>query len=579
MFFSENLHCTPILATLSRVCCLLSASGLIGSLAGAAIAQSIPPTPSDLPDPAEQTLPAPTEPLVPTPQSPARPILPPTTLPVSPTSPASEFAFQVNQIEVVGSTVLQAEIANLVQPLEGQTLTLEDLFDLRTAITNLYIAQGYVTSGAFLPNNQDLSDGVVQIQVVEGSLEEIQVNGLGHLQEGYVRDRIALATQTPLNVRRLEEALQLLQVNPLLARVSAELTAGSAPGQTLLILDLTEADPFLANFGVDNNRAPSIASLQGTTSLTHLNVLGLGDQLSVGGGFTEGLKLYTVSYALPLNAYDGTLEVRYENARSRIVDPRFVELGIRNESESLGINFRQPLTRSVNSEFALGLGLDLRESRSFILDDIPFSFSEGANRGVAKVSALRFSQEWVNRDINTVLAVRSQFSLGINAFGATVNESGPDGQFFSWLGQAQWVQQFAPGTLLLTRLTTQLTPDSLLPVERFSLGGAETVRGYAQNQIVTDNALLGSVELRLPLSSIPNELQLTPFIDAGAGWNNDSPDPDSSFLLGTGLGLRWQPAPELSVRLDYGIPLIGVRRTGSSLQENGFYFSVNFQPF
>lgn len=579
MVFSANLRCTFIGSVLSGVCCLVWTSGLIGSLVKPAIAQSIPPTPSDLPDPTEQTLPSPTEPLTPVPQPPSAPILEPTAPSVEPTRPSTGVTFQVNQIEVVGSTVLQAEIASLVQPLESRALTLNDLFDLRTAITNLYVAQGYITSGAFLPNNQDLSDGVVQIQVVEGALEAIQVNGLSHLQEAYVRDRIALATQTPLNVRRLEEALQLLQVNPLLARVNAELTAGSAPGQTLLILDLTEADPFIANFGVDNTRASSIGSLQGTASLTHLNVLGLGDQLSVGGGYTEGLKLYTVSYALPLNAYDGTVEMRYENTGSRIVDPRFVDIGIRNESESFGIHFRQPLTRSVNSEFALGLGLDLQESRSFILNDIPFSFSEGANRGVAKVSAVRFSQEWVNRDINTVLAVRSQFSLGLNAFGATVNESGPDGQFLSWLGQFQWVQQFAPGTLLLTRFSTQLTPDSLLPLERFSLGGVETVRGYAQNQIVTDNAVLGSVEFRLPLSAIPNELQLTPFIDAGAGWNNQSPNPDPSFLLGTGVGLRWQPIPEFSLRLDYGIPLIGTRKTGSSWQENGFYFSVNLQPF
>ncbi|HEY9878507.1 MAG TPA: POTRA domain-containing protein, partial [Leptolyngbyaceae cyanobacterium] len=320
------------MSTLSRVCCLIGVSGLVGTWVGPAIAQPLPPTPGDLPDPVEQTLPSPTEPLDPLPQPPASPILEPTAPGVEPNRPNSGVAFQVNRIEVVGNTVLQTEIANLVQPLEGRTLTLDDLFDLRTAITNLYIAQGYVTSGAFLPNNQDLSDGVVQIQVVEGSLEAVQVNGLSHLQEAYVRDRIALSTQTPLNVRRLEEALQLLQVNPLLARVNAELTAGSAPGQTLLILDLAEADPFLANFGVDNNRAPSIGSMQGTASLTHLNVLGLGDQLSLSGGYTEGLKLYNVSYALPLNAYDGTLEIRYENADSRIVDPRFVDIGIRNES-------------------------------------------------------------------------------------------------------------------------------------------------------------------------------------------------------------------------------------------------------
>ncbi|MBD2256863.1 ShlB/FhaC/HecB family hemolysin secretion/activation protein [Pseudanabaena sp. FACHB-2040] len=556
--------------------------GFVGGLWGVAlpaIAQQPPTLPPDLPDPVEQTLPPPSPPPVPIPSAPEPPILAPEVSPEGPPPAAAGPTFLVEQIEVLGSTVLQTEIGALVAPLEGQELTLADLLDLRTDITNLYINSGYITSGAFVPNNQDLSDGVVQIQVVEGALETVQINGLSRLREYYVRDRIALATQPPLNVDRLEEALQLLQNDPLLARVNAELTAGSGPGQNSLILDVAEADPFLTNLGVDNARAASIGSVQGTVAATHLNLLGFGDRLSAGYSYSQGLDLYEFRYGVPLNALDGTLQVRYENADSRIVDPRFVDIGIRSESETLSVNFRQPLTRSLSSEVALGLGLDLRESRSFILNNVPFSFSVGPEQGVAKVSALRFSQEWLTRDVNSVVAVRSQFSLGLNAFGATVNQSGTDGRFLAWLGQLQWVEQFAPGTLLLTRLNAQLTPDSLLPLERFSLGGIDTVRGYAQNQVVTDNAVVASVEFRFPLTANPNELQLAPFLDAGVGWNTQTINPDPNFLMGTGLGLLWRPAPEVNLRLDYGIPLVSVSNRGGSLQENGFYFSVNLQPF
>ena len=59
----------------------------------------------------------------------------------------------------------------------------------------------------------------------------------------------------------------------------------------------------------------------------------------------------------------------------------------------------------------------------FILDDIPFSFSEGPEDGKSRVSAIRFTQDWVKRDAKTVLAARSQFSFGIDAFDATVTET------------------------------------------------------------------------------------------------------------------------------------------------------------
>ncbi|MBD0337579.1 MAG: ShlB/FhaC/HecB family hemolysin secretion/activation protein, partial [Cyanobacteria bacterium Co-bin13] len=292
----------------SRVRGVLSVGILWGAVGLPATAQPPPALPPDLPDPAEQTLPPPSPPSVPLPSSPAPPILTPEGAPEAAPAPAAGPTFFVGQIEVLGSTVLQAEIAALVEPLEGRELTLSDLLDLRTDITNLYINSGYITSGAFVPNNQDLSDGVVQIQVVEGVLETVQINGLSRLREYYVRDRIALATQPPLNVDRLEEALQLLQNDPLLARVNAELTAGSGPGQNSLILDLAEADPFVTNLGVDNARAASIGSVQGTVAATHLNLLGFGDRLSAGYSYSQGLDLYEFRYGVPLNALDGTLQ-------------------------------------------------------------------------------------------------------------------------------------------------------------------------------------------------------------------------------------------------------------------------------
>ncbi len=163
--------------------------------------------------------------------------------------------------------------------------------------------------------------------------------------------------------------------------------------------------------------------------------------------------------------------------------------------------------------------------------------------------------------------MRSQFSFGL------------DGQFFSWQGQFQWVQQLSPRILLLGRIDTQLTPDALLPLEQFSLGGIDSVRGYPQNQLLTDNGIFASVEIRIPLTSDPSVLQLTPFIDVGTGWNNLLPNPDPSTLVGLGLGMRWLIGSNLSLRLDYGIPLISVQNQENSLQENGFYFSLQYQPF
>ncbi|MEH1786557.1 BamA/TamA family outer membrane protein [Nostoc sp.] len=96
---------------------------------------------------------------------------------------------------------------------------------------------------------------------------------------------------------------------------------------------------------------------------------------------------------------------------------------------------------------------------------------------------------------------------------------------------------------------------------------------------MSDNSILGAVELHLPTNTNPNNLQLTPFFEIGSGWNNGGDNPDPSLIASTGLGMEWQVFRGLDVRLDYGIPLFGVKDRGDSLQDDGFYFSLQYQPF
>ena len=566
---------------------------IVFSIALNAVSQSPPPEliiPLTAPEPIEPTFPQPpAPPPEPNLQVPATPKFP--GCPPSPEN-SDRFLMQslmgetpktalhrifIKSIEVVGNTVLQTEIDQQIQPFKRRTVAFEDLICLRSQITNLYIQNGYVTSGAFLPNNQDLSSGHIQIQVVEGELEQIEISGLNRLQR-YVRSRLQRATDTPLNQQRLEEALQLLQLDPLIEQVNAELTVGSTPGRNVLLIDLQEAPAFHAGIGGDNYRSPSIGSNQLNLTVAHDNLLGFGDRLSAQYGLTEGLDIYDIGYSLPVNAMDGTLGFRYSNSDTKIVEDEFEEFDIESETETFSLSFRQPVVRSPQRELALGVSLDLRDRQTFLQGE-PFSFSIGAEEGESKVTVLRFFQDWVDRGAKRVLAARSQFNVGIDAFDATINDTGTDGQFFAWQGQFQWVQQLSPRTLLIARIGTQLTTDSLLSLEQFSIGGADTVRGYQENQLVTDNGILGSVEVRIPLTADPSVLQLTPFFDIGTGWNNQAPAPDSFTLASLGLGVRWSITSKLGVRLDYGIPLIAVDNQGNSLQENGFHFSVRYQPF
>ncbi|MEM9485812.1 MAG: POTRA domain-containing protein, partial [Cyanobacteria bacterium P01_F01_bin.116] len=164
----------------------------------------------------------------------------------------------INAFDVIGSTVFsESDLAKITDPYLNRPLTPADLFEVRSAITQRYVDQGYVNSGAYIPP-QTLTDGILQIQVLEGRLTDINVTINGRLSPNYVRDRLALAGATPLNSERLLDGLRLLQIDPLIQTITAELATGTEPGTSILDVEVTVADTFDVELRTDNNRSPSV---------------------------------------------------------------------------------------------------------------------------------------------------------------------------------------------------------------------------------------------------------------------------------------------------------------------------------
>jgi hemolysin activation/secretion protein len=471
------------------------------------------------------------------------------------------------------------------EPEVGKQVTFTQLQQARDAITRLYLNDNYLTSGAYLPP-QDIENGVVTIQVLEGTVEAIEILGLDRLNPNYVRDRISRSAQPPLNIEQLLQGLQILQLDPLIETIETELTAGLYPGTSRLIVTVSEADPYRLALVLDNARTPLVGSFQRRVQAGHLNLLGQGDRFLADYSNTDGSNSVDLSYTYPLNAANGTLSFSHGRTSSWVIEEPFDFLNIRSRSRYYEISYRQPLYQTPNQEFALGFTGSREASESRFnpggFGDLPFPVRGADAQGRTRITVLRFSQEWLNRDSRQVLALRSQFNLGLNALGATINPTPPDGTFFSWRGQGQWVWLMGPDTLLQLRSDIQLADRPLVPLEQIGIGGFGTVRAYRQDTFLTDNGVIAAAEVRIPIARVPEVdglLQLVPFLDFGLGWNADGNTPRPNTLLSTGIGLNWQMYNSINARIDYGIPLIDVATTGNTLQEEGISFSFRYEPF
>ena len=502
----------------------------------------------------------------------------------------SELKVTVNRVEFVGNTIFSDEELAAVIPegIIGESVTISRLYEIRSAIAEKYINEGYASSGAFLPE-QPIQDGVITIQVVEGSLTTINIRGNEKLKDSYVANRIRRDIETPLNVEELLNTLRRLQLDPRIDTLSAELSGGVALGESVLTVDVVEGDDLDVVFGLDNSRSPSVGSFRQSLELELLNFSGYGETLDFNLAHTSGSTALDGSITTFLGADNSTLQLRGGIATSEIIEDPFETLNLESDSFFTELSYRQPLLQTLTEEFALGVSVGHQQTRSvFDLSDefggpIPLT-SFGANEdGEVRVSTLRFFQEWNKRLSRDVFAARSQFSVGLDALNSTVNNDGrPDSRFVSWRGQAQWAHLLAEDTLFLVKTDLQFADDDLLSLEQFGLGGQSTIRGYRQDILLTDNGFLASAEARFPLikaRKVDGVLHLIPFLDIGKGWNLGDDDPSPSALVGTGLALQWQQ-DDLTTRIDIGLPLVDVdTRDDNSLQEMGIYMSLEWEAF
>jgi len=496
----------------------------------------------------------------------------------------------VRQITVVGSTIFSEDtVATVTAPYVNRYVTSEDLEALRLALTRLYVDAGYINSGAVLPD-QTVTSGVITYQIIEGELSGVTIEGNRWFRDSYLRKRLALDLEPPLRIGAVQERLQRLQQDDRIARLEAELRPGVQLGESTLHVRVEERLPVFAALEFNNYQSPTVGAEQGLVTVAHRNLTGNGDILNVTYGRSSGLNpQLDTSYTLPLTPRETTVGLRYRRNAYSVIEATFAPLHVESRSEIFTVSLRQPVYRTLQRELALVLTGERLQSQTFLLGE-PFAFSPGTRNGVAIDTAVRLSAEWVDRSPTQVIAARSRFSVGIDALGATINPGDlPDGHFFAWLGQFQWARRLTASDVeLLWRLDLQLTADPLLPLEQVGLGGRYSVRGYRENQLVRDNALIASLEAHLPLvrnRRWADYVQVVPFADVGKGWNQHFATPEPTTLASIGLGLRWAATFGTVVPLHpqfevfWGHKLKDVQTEGGNLQDQGIHLQLVLAAF
>ncbi len=496
-------------------------------------------------------------------------------------------------IQLLGNTILdQQTLTELISPYLQRNVSIDELHRLRYELSKHYFDLGYINSGILLPD-QKIENGIVKFKVIEGDLNSIILSGNQHLSSGYIKKRIDRSIDKPLNVKNLQNTLRLLQQDANINHVQAKLEPTASLGEALLYLNVLEAPRYRISFDLNNANSPSVGEEGIDLNITANNLTGWGDSLVIAGGVTEGSDRQYYRYSIPASSRDDRVSLSYSTSDSLIIEDDFQDLGIDidGSSESFSLEYLYPVVKRIDRQFNIVGGLDHRKNRIFILGQPGFFL--GLEDGKSKTTSWRLGAEWVEKSLKDVFAFKVTYRQGVDALDATINEQNiPDGEYQAIVSQFQYARLIKDSPFsgkFVSNGAFQFSDEPLLSMEKFSVGGAQSVRGYRENLLVKDNGWYLNLEYHIPVfkntfSQSKYGLNIVLFFDYGESWNNSidaisgvtgKVEKNKESIRSAGLGFTWQPIENVSTQISYGHALDDIDSQDDSLQEDGIHFSIN----
>ncbi|KAF6684891.1 ShlB/FhaC/HecB family hemolysin secretion/activation protein [Pantoea agglomerans] len=469
-------------------------------------------------------------------------------------APASGPCFEINQISLQQASLITPDTQKrLVAPYINQCLSLDRINQLVRAISEWYVQRGYITSRAFL-TEQNLSHGTLNITVLEGKLEAI------HLQGASARQlNMAFPTRAGriLNLRDIEQGME--QINRLrTSPVQIEIIPSSQPGYSIVNLTSTPEFPLTLGLNMDNSgqRSTGIGQLSG--SLVGNDLLGVADRWFVSGGrssaFSDWRDAQNFQAGVSVPYGYGLLDYSYSwsNYHSRFNANSF-DWYSNGDNISNRLSGSWVLFRNGQIKTGLQLGLNHYVSHNWLNETLLQSSSR-------KLTSLQIGFNHTQKIAGGVATLNPMLSRGMPWFDAESDKGKsddfPKAEFRKWSVSSSYQRPVTQKMWWLSSFYAQWSPDRLYGSERLTIGGENSVRGYKEQYLSGDVGGYLRNELNYSLFTLPAIGEVSTTLALDGGWlQSDKQDRYAAGTLwGSSLGLGTRNA-HVSTQLSLGIPV------------------------
>ncbi|WNB77862.1 ShlB/FhaC/HecB family hemolysin secretion/activation protein [Methylomonas koyamae] len=481
--------------------------------------------------------------------------------------PQAPATFDLLELRVKGSTLLdKKQLERTVYHFLGPNKSIDNVEAARAAVEDLYRSNGYQTVAVDIPE-QDVKNGVVYLQVVEGKVSRLRVKDSRYFSLGKIKAGVPeLAEGNVPNFKAMQQQLTLLAGQSPDRQIVPVLRAGETPGTLEVDLNVKDELPFHGKVELNGRNTSSTSRLRLVSSLRYDNLWQEMHSASlmyqVSPENTAEVDVWAGTYAMPLFDSDSRLALYAVSSSSNAQIANAGALSVIGIGNIYGARLVKPLKPVADYFHTATLGMDYKDFQ----EDLNLLSADSIKTPISYLpflaqysGSLRGAESFTSFDLGLHVSFRG---LGNNQKEFENKRYLAKANYMFLTGDLKYQHDLPLGMELYSHVAAQVADTPLISNEQFSLGGDESVRGYFETQALADDAVFGSVELRSPHLGpsdweFLNKFKLLGFLDVGRGWiKNALPgNVRSNFLSGGGFGLRFQMWRKLSGALDVGIPL------------------------
>ncbi len=450
------------------------------------------------------------------------------------------IAFLVKHIRITGNSLFDtATLHALVADGEGKDLNVKQLNALAERITAYYRKHGYSLARAILPA-QEISEGVVEIRVLEARYSKINLNDASRVRSGLLEATLSpLQSGEFIEAKTLDQSMLLLSDIPGIA-ANATLKAGDKVGTSDVDVNVRDLPMVIGQIFTNNFGNVVTGRVRGGVSLRLNNPLHLGDQLSFDGITTgKDVNFGRLGYELVLNGYGTRIGGDYSLLHYTLGNT-LSNLNGHGTAQVASAWVKQPLQRSKTWNLYTRLQYNHKRLRDRI-DASLIRSDRNLQSGEVNLSG-DMRDHFISGAVSTWnvqwLSGRVNFK-DVNAATTDASTARTAGNFTKWSARLFRSQALGQHIRLQVNLSGQWSKHNLDSVEKMVVGGSSGVRAYDVGVLSADSGYLAQIELGYQVTS---SWQIFALFDNQHVRINNKPwakGINSATLSGAGGGVRF----------------------------------------